>query len=60
MALRDFYLTTGQAAAVLQVNRLTVQRWVKSGKLWGEPVGQVTLLRRDEVQNLAAERKAFR
>ena len=60
MTLRDFYLTTGEAAAILQVNRLTVRRWVKAGKLWGEPVGQVTLLRKDEVHRLAAEREAFR
>ena len=60
MALQDLYLTTGQAAAVLQVNRLTVQRWVKSGKLSGELVGRVTLISKDEVHRLAVERGAFR
>ena len=52
MALKDLYVTTGQAAAILHVNRLTIQRWVKSGKLTGEAVGRITLIPKDEVLRL--------
>ncbi len=58
MSLQDVYVTTGQAAALLHVNRLTVQRWVRSGRLTGERVGNVTLIVKKEVEQLATERKA--
>ena len=57
MSLADLYVTTGQAAAALWVNRLTIQRWVKSGKLSGERVGSVTLIPKVEVERLVARRQ---
>lgn len=51
------YITTGQAAAILYVNRLTVRRWVKAGKLSGWRVGNVTLLNKGEVEKMAVERR---
>jgi len=54
--LSELYLTTGQAASRLGVNRLTIQRWVKSGRLPGEVVGYVTLILRADIERLANER----
>lgn len=50
--LQEMFLTTGQAAAALNVNRLTIQRWVNAGRLNGQRVGNVTLIPRDEVESL--------
>ena len=58
MSLPHTYVTTGQAAVLLQVSRLTVWRWVKSGKLSGEQVGKIILIPRAEVEELALERQA--
>lgn len=55
MNLSHIYMLTGQAAALLRVNRLTVQRWVKTGRLRGERVGYVTLIDRQQVEQIAAE-----
>jgi excisionase family DNA binding protein len=52
MTLDEVYCTTGQAAKRLGVNRLTIQRWVKAGKLSGERVGNVTLIPIVEVERL--------
>ena len=60
MSLRERYFTTGQAAVYLSVNRLTIRRWVQAGKLSGERIGLFTLIPRQEVEQLAAARKAFR
>jgi excisionase family DNA binding protein len=57
MSLQDTYITAGQAAALLNVSRLTVWRWVKSEKLSGERVGRITLIPRAEVEELARERQ---
>lgn len=56
MNLSDIYMLTGQAAALLMVNRLTVQRWVKTGRLRGERVGYVTLIDKQQVEQIATER----
>ena len=58
MSLQEIYVTAGQAATLLQVSRLSVWRWVKSGKLAGERVGKITLISRAEVEELALERQA--
>lgn len=50
MTLASIYMTTGQAASRLSVNRLTIQRWVASGRLSGERVGNVTLIPIVEVE----------
>ena len=53
MTLADRYVLTGQAATMLNVNRLTVQRWVRAGLLRGERGGYVTLIDRAQVEQLA-------
>lgn len=55
--LAMMYMTTGQVALYLTVNRITVQRWLKSGQLSGERVGNVTLIPRAEVEALRLHRE---
>ncbi len=56
--LQEVYLTTGQAATMLGVNRLTIRRWVAAGRVRGQLVGNVTLIDRQQVEQMAAERSA--
>ena len=56
--LSDIFMTTGQVARALSVNRLTVQRWVNSGVLSGERIGSFTLIPKGEVRALAISRFA--
>ena len=46
------YVTKAQAAAMLNVNRLTIWRWVKTGKLKAEKVGRELLIKRDDLSQL--------
>ena len=50
--ISNIYITTGQAAAILNVNRLTIQRWVKAKKLTGHRVGHFMLISKEDVRNL--------
>jgi excisionase family DNA binding protein len=54
--LSDVYTTPGQAASLLLVNRLTIRRWVKEGKLHGERVGNITLIPKVDVWHIAQQR----
>ena len=54
--LSDVYVSVGQAASLLLVNRLTIQRWVKQGKLRGERIGRTTLIPKEDVWSVAQER----
>ena len=58
-SLQDVYLMTGQAASCLHVNRLTIRRWVKAGKLSGEVIGHLTLIPRADVERLAKDRERY-
>jgi excisionase family DNA binding protein len=44
------YMLTGEAADRIGVNRLTIQRWAKSGRVRGWRVGTVTLLLRSDIE----------
>ena len=55
-SVADSYLTIGGTAAALAVNRITVRRWLQSGRLHGERVGKVTLIPKAEVEALARAR----
>lgn len=52
--LQSIFLTTGQAAEIAGVNRLTIRRWVQHGRLRAEKVGDFILVYRTAVLNLAA------
>lgn len=54
--LSDVYVTIGEAADIALVNRATIRRWVKEGKLRGEPMGKITLIPKEDVLKVAKER----
>ena len=56
MVIQEQYMSVTQAAAALEVNRATITRWVKEGKLSGEKIGLFTLISRKEIQRIAEER----
>lgn len=56
MSLADLYMTPSQAASALSVNRLTVRRWVASGRVLGERVGTITLIWRADIEREARAR----
>ena len=54
-------VTTPEAARRIGVNPLTVKRWARAGKLEGSNLaGRLWAFRRDDVERLAAERRAAR
>jgi excisionase family DNA binding protein len=54
--LCDVYVTIGQAAGLLRVNRATIGRWVRRGKLRGQKMGLVTLIPKEDILKVAKER----
>ena len=46
MSSSDLYVSIGQAATMLWlwVNRATIRRWLKEGRLKGKKIGRVTLI----------------
>jgi excisionase family DNA binding protein len=54
--LSDMYVSIGQAATMLSVNRLTIRRWIDSGRLRGEAIGKVTLIAKQDVLTIARRR----
>ena len=55
--LDDIYTTPGEAAKLLLVNRLTILRWVKSGKLRGERIGRIYLILKEDAWRIAKEHR---
>jgi len=49
MKIAEFFYTEGQAAKELGVNRLTIWRWIKSGKFNIQRVGREVLIPKWEV-----------
>ena len=47
--IADEYATAAEAAAILGVERQTIARWVKDGKLAGEKVGREVLIPRTQL-----------
>jgi excisionase family DNA binding protein len=54
--LSDFHVTIGHAADMLLVNRTTVRRWIKEGKLRGERLGTTTLILKEDVRHIGSGR----
>lgn len=50
------HMTITEAALLLHVNRITIRRWIKQGKLHSEKVGQINLLLKANVLAIAHER----
>ncbi len=56
MALRDEYFTPAEAAKYANVNRLTIRRWFQTGRIRGEQIGNITLVRQTDVARVTAQR----
>ncbi len=56
-SLSDIYVTIGQASVLLAVNRATVRRWIREGKLYGEKMGSITLIPKVAVRIIAYQRR---
>ena len=54
MARMATWVTTGRAAHTLDVSVSTIRRWCESGRLRSTRVGHVSLVRRVDVEALAA------
>lgn len=53
MKLADCYVTLNQAAEAVGVERHTVWRWIKEGKLEAEKVGNCVLIERQALAQLS-------
>lgn len=49
-------MTIDQTAAHFRVSRLTVTRWLKSGKLNGEKIGRDWRITKDEIERFHRDR----
>lgn len=54
MPIRNTHMTLTEAAARLGVNRITIRRWIKVGKLAAEEIGGVVLIERKEIERVEA------
>ena len=59
IVVADLFYTLTEAATLLGVNRLTVRRWIDSGRLESQRVGGVVLIERDVIDAQAAHRSAL-
>ena len=56
--IREYVYTIEETADLTGVNRSTVYRWLRAGRLPGEEIGGVVLIPRWAVEMLKAEREA--
>jgi excisionase family DNA binding protein len=56
MKIADFFYTEGQASELLSVNRITIWRWIKSGKFNIQRIGREVLIPKWEVDFLLESR----
>jgi len=47
--LSELYVSIAQAAFILRVNRETVARWIREGKLNADKVGLAVLISKDDI-----------
>ena len=52
--IREQVYTITEAARLLGVNRVTIRRWIKTGKLNAENIGGVVLLQKSQVDFMEA------
>jgi len=55
--IREYFYTLTEAADALGVNRLTIRRWIQTGKLEYQRVGGVVLLERADIERIRRERE---
>ena len=52
MQILDYFYTERQAAELLRVNRITIWRWIKSGKLDIQRAGGVVFIPKEQIDSL--------
>ena len=50
--IKDVFATKAEAAALLNVDVATIWRWIQSGKLSAEKVGNVVLIKRTDLSGI--------
>lgn len=58
LKLSELFVSITQAASLSHVNRVTITRWIKTGKLTGERIGLTTLIPRQDVLTLIKQRES--
>lgn len=58
MKISDVFYTEKQASEVLGVNRITIWRWAKKGKLNTQHVGGVVFIPKEEIDLLSGGNKS--
>jgi excisionase family DNA binding protein len=56
MEIGDYFFTEKQAAKLLGINRITVWRWVKNGKLNAQYICGIVLIPKWEVELLKTKK----
>ena len=57
MQISDFFYTETGAARILNVNRITIWRWIKQGRFNLQRFGSVVFIPKDEVELVKKEVK---
>jgi excisionase family DNA binding protein len=52
MKILDYFYTESQAAKQLSLNRITIWRWIKAGKLNIQRLGGVVFIPKEEIDSL--------
>ena len=52
------FVSVTEAAKITGVNRATIHRWIKNGKLEATSIGRTNLILRDDVHALAQQRRS--
>lgn len=50
-------LTTTEAAEVLKIHRVTLWKWLKTGKIRGAKIGRVWRIKREDLESFVNGRK---
>jgi excisionase family DNA binding protein len=52
MQISEYFYTEQQAAKYLGINRITIWRWIKGGKLNIQKFGSVVFISKEEIESL--------
>jgi len=53
--ISDYFFTTKQASEILGINRITIWRWMKQGKIETQQVGREILIPKWQIELLKQE-----
>lgn len=57
MQIMEYFATESEAANILGVNRNTIARWAKEGKLEIQRIGRIGLIPRQQLEVIRSTRK---